>query len=731
MNAGCCRSRSALAGCLALVFTLSCAQAEDAYEHYVRHSEDFARVRQDRDWALRAWPSWLYLPWTYRWGIGYDERAGRWSRDHGYNGAFVDRDGIGLPGKPRGRLDWIETHGLHFYTDHVAGKGVLHLWDGNAVKPHLDELHGTGVRPVPLNEATFARLQNLMQRHISAVSSSTNRVAYALDDEPSWGHFVHPAMWRLTEDTQAYRRWLEEVYGKDHAPRRERWYSYDDFRNRLADWSVGEFDVSALLDQWSFNDSHWCNYLGRLVRFSNELDPLTPCGIVGGQAPNAFGGYDYAKLMRKVQFIESYNLGSSQAIIRSFNPGNALPAVTTHFHRSVADTIWQTWYYLAHGNRGHIGWVDGWFDDRTPRSWHAQVAPHFKEAAERIGPLMNGATWRHDGVAIYYSHASIQLGWILDAQAHGRTWRNRNGDHRLASAALVRKAWEDMLRDDGIQYDFLNYVDVIQRGIPSDFRVLILPACLCLSDVEARRIREFCERGGKLIADYLPGVWDQHGRGRRNGGALDDLFGVRHRPDLRAGDVFGDQLWVEVDQDRNFSWRTYEEFLTRENTCQRDRGGFHKAVRELPVGGARQHGRGEAVLMNLSPQWYNAYRMAGGDAARRRDVFTAAVRSKVGPRWVDLVAAGEDIHGYEFTRWQFRNGRNLVFLCLNPEIKGSATGGGNSVGLKTDRLNVHIRFRNPVRNVRDERTGELLGNGPEFQREWAMNEAVVLSFDEK
>jgi len=39
------------------------------------------------------------------------------------------------------------------------------------------------------------------------------------------------------------------------------------------------------------------------VEHSNTLDPETPCGIVGGQAPNAFGGFDYAKLTRKVQFI--------------------------------------------------------------------------------------------------------------------------------------------------------------------------------------------------------------------------------------------------------------------------------------------------------------------------------------------------------------------------------------------------------------------------------------------
>ena len=106
------------------------------------------------------------------------------------------------------------------------------------------------------------------------------------------------------------------------------------------------------MDQWSFNDSHWCNFLGDLVEYANSVDPDTPCGIVGGQAPNAFGGYDYAKLMRKIQYLEAYNLGESQSIIRSFNPHLAIPAVTSTFHQSAADDIWQTWYYLAHGQPG-------------------------------------------------------------------------------------------------------------------------------------------------------------------------------------------------------------------------------------------------------------------------------------------------------------------------------------------------------------------------------------------
>src|SRR5208282_3356292 len=142
-----------------------------------------------------------------------------------------------------------------------------------------------------------------------------------------------------------------------------------------------------------------------------------------------------------------------------------------------------------------------------------------------------------------------------------------NGDEKLGASHLVRHAWENMLRDSGLQYNFISYADVVQSGIPGKYKALILPACLCLSDAEARQIRTFCQNGGSVIADYLPGLWDQHGKGPPAGGALDDLFDVRHDPQMGSSDLFGKKLWCEVDQDANFNWKTYEGFLTRDNAC--------------------------------------------------------------------------------------------------------------------------------------------------------------------
>ncbi len=721
---------SVFAGCALLALAKSVHA--DPYEDYVRTSADFRPVKQDKAWAYKAFPSWTFMPWTYQWSIGFTDEAGRWSVANGYNGAFIDHGDIATEKSPTGRLDWINKFSLRFYVDHAAGKGLLHLWDGDKVKPHLDALHGTGVRPVPLNDATRTKLRELLRKNLTPVKSSAFRAAYALDDEPSWGHFVHPTMWQITDDASAYPKWLTQIYGPA-APKRDRWVSYDDIRPKLATWALKDFDASPLMDQWTFNDALWANYLGGLVEDANAIDPATPVGIVGGQSPNAFGGYDYARLMRKVQFIESYNLGSSQAIIRSFNPRNALPAVTSMFHKSAEDDIWQTWYYLAHGNRGHIGWVEGWFDGQTPKPWHAQVAPTFLEAGKKIGPLMSGAEWKHDGVAIYYSHPSIQLGWILDAEAHGKTWINRNNDERLSSSSHVRHAWENMLRDSGLQYSYVSYVDVIQKGIPAEFKVLILPASLCLSDAEASQIKAFCERGGTVIADYLPGLWDQHGRGRAGGGVLDDLFGIAHPPELRAADVFGEKLWIEVDQDANYSWKTYEEFLTNKNTSLLDPSGFHRAVRTLPVNQTKSHGPGRAVLMNLSPQWYNAFRVAGAEPAHKREVFMRHLSAAGVAPWVRLKNAGEREHGYEITYWtQPATGnapaRIILFLCQNPEITGTALGGGNSDRLKTAQIPVTLQFTTEVRALRNERTGQDLGPGREFPLDWKQNEALVLSF---
>ena len=197
---------------------------------------------------------------------------------------------------------------------------------------------------------------------------------------------------------------------------------------------------------------------------------------------------------------------------------------------------------------------------------------------------------------------------------------------------------------------------------------------------------------------------------------------------MKAADIFGDRLWVEVDQDANFSYQTYDAFLTNQNTCLKQNCGFNKAVRDMPIETVSQFGRGKAVLMNLSPQWYNAYRAQGSESSKKGDVFMKHVMSAgLKPR-LRIVDASEKEHGYEITYWKLPENRVLLFLFLNPEIRGTSLGGGNSVGLKSGMLSIKLRFDQSVSEVRNERTGVALGSGDTFKLSWKQNEAVVLSY---
>ncbi len=698
--------------------------AEDAYLHYIQNAPEFQRVPQAPALMIGRWDTWLYMPWRFHWSIGTSDTGGRFCNAYGFNGGFTDHG--------EGPFEWLNKWNLRFYNDHTASKGYLYLHRGGGKFFAGFQRDGRALRtgsdgPQPLDQAMLKKLKGIVTRYVTNVkNNSTLRVAYALDDEISWGSFVKPLPWRLNSDDAAYAAWLKSYYGPSDAP--EPQYVTPDFTRRQLGRGLKDIDFSPLLDRITYNDSVWAIFLGELVRTANKADPDTPCGFVGGQAPNMWGGYDYAKLMKKIQFIEAYNLGSSQAIIRSFSPGNALPQVTTHFHndaRGTANDIWQTWYYFAHGNRGMIGWVDDWFDGAKPRPWLEQYKKTNLEVGGVQGPKMVGAKWIHDGVAIYYSQPSIQVSWCLDSEAHGKTWVNRDGDHRLGTSHNVRKAWEYLLTDSGIQYSFIAYDEVVLHGVPEEYKVLILPACYALSDIEAQRITEFCRRGGTVIADFAPGLFDQHGKGRRVG-ALNNLFGSADDGNATNRDFFGDRLWVETDQDAGYSFRRYRDLFGTIKCKLKD--GYAVAARKRPTQIVRKVGQGRAVLVNLSPQRYLQYREEAAATNQLRQVFMQHVTAAGVKPWVTaLDETGQRPRNLEITYWK-KDDRTLLFVLQNAVVTGNELGGGGADGLAEKKTRIKLWFRKEMSDVIDERTGRSLGNGRHFALDFNSVEALFLSF---
>ena len=693
------------------------AADEDAYYTYVKNAPEFQPVKQDPGAWTNRWNTWVYMPWRFKWTIGTGNEGGQFCQDYGFNGGFTDH------GNTRD-LPWLDKWNLRFYNDHTAEKGYLHLGAGQSfIKyAHDPRVIRTGYKgKAPLDAEMLAKLKGFVSGNVNGLKKSPNRIAYALDDEISIGSFMKPLAWRLNGDDAAYEKWLDGYYGRTNHPPAQ--YVTADILLPQYNRKLADLDFSPLLDRVCYNDSVWANFLGALVECSNAADPETPCGFVGGQSPNTWGGFDYAKITKKIQFVEAY-LGTAQSIIRSLGP--TIPQVTTHGHGgdpACVSDIWQMWWCIAHGNRGMIGWVDGWFDGPKPRKWLEQWKAPNRELGTVIGPKVAGAKWIHDGVAIYYSQPSMQCSWCLDIEPHGDTWANRGSDDGNGTWHLVRQAWEKILTDSGLQYNWISYDQVVLGGVPKEYKVLILPANYALSDIEAKRIRDFVEAGGTVVADFACGLFDQHGKGRSKG-ALDDVFGVTHDGRETKTNFFAGKLWVETDQEAGFNAGMRKRLETLSPKMQDD---FAVAETKLPTKNVKKFGQGTAAYLNLSPQRYLMYRGERKATDAQRAVFVAPILASGVKPWVTVTSQGKRPPLLEATYFS-RDGRTFVFVVQNASASSTELGDVKVEGFPAGHIPLDVAFPAAVKDAIDERTGKKLGDGKSFTFDFNLGEAVVLSF---
>ena len=116
-----------------------------------------------------------------------------------------------------------------------------------------------------------------------------------------------------------------------------------------------------------------------------------------------------------------------------------------------------------------------------------------------------------------YSQPSFRIRWLLDQQPKGTAWSDRDSERENDDNAwrAARRQVTGQLTGLGVQPRWLT-PDTLAGGALRDpgLRVLMLPHAIALSDAELAEIRAFAARGGKVLADTEPGVFDGHGRRR-------------------------------------------------------------------------------------------------------------------------------------------------------------------------------------------------------------------------
>jgi len=715
------------------------------------------------------WDRFLIMVWQYQTKAQDDLEL---YKQAGFHGFHIDR-GAGA----QATVDFARRNNLPYYVDHAADKGYLHL-SSEANRSAVSRKKTVVVRPNSLADPkTIQILQDHLRKNV-ATTKNGPVVAYAFDDEISLGVFNSPAEVDGSElSVKGYREWLRKTYG-DIGKLNAEWgtalkdfseaqpCSFEDVRAAHAAPPFARWNLSRWMDWRSYMDTQFADCLADLTRFTNTLDPATPAGFVGGQQPSPYGGYDYSKICKSIQWIEAYDIGGTCEILLSlWKWPERRPYVQTWF--STGDPkrdSWFLWYYLVHGCRGVIAWPDrggSWFHYKG-----GGLAPFIAANAETIREVQGDVSkfildpdtrFDADPIALYYSHPSVQASWAMDVVPHGSSWPNRSSslDNANSSAGRNRTAWMKILEDCGYQYNVVTPEEVVGGALQREgYKVLILGRTICLSDAEAAAIRKFAEGGGTVIADYLTGVLDEHGKGRPEG-ALDGLFGIKR--DESKGYLDGKtiaEINGELYQKPFLQRLPYEGALHCEGQTLYETGTKALEERRHLYAGREGHwdicrdiGQGKGRYLNVTPVAYTDLGPRSGHTGSILRCITGSALLGAGlrPR-ADVVSRDMQVPLAERLLWSrrgaaavpgtnptpltealfWRKGDTVVLAVIkNPPREAAVDSAGKIEDVFGDPMDVEIKLDRPATAIRNLRTGEKLPDGNTIKAHWKPWEALL------
>jgi len=442
-------------------------------------------------------------------------------------------------------LPWfVENIATDFYAPYhryTEGKPVTWLFDAaRARRQQAPADRSVFVRAPSLSDpawldAVKARLADVVRRQ-----APDRPLFYNLGDETgigdlsaNWDFDVSPA------SLGAMRAWLRTQYPDLGALNRQwasRFESWEDVVPDLTDDAMCRTDdnFSAWADFKAWMDVAFAAAVRAGTDAVHRADPAALSAIEGAQVPG-WGGYDYGRLAHAVDVMEIYDSGNSLEIAHGLNP--ALIPLHTVFDTGLrADHA--AWRDLLRGGGGLIVWdelndtvqPDG---EPGPRGW---ALARLVASLRVVAPALIASRPAAGPVAMLYSQASFRTRWMLDQRPRGVVWSDRDAERELDDNAwrAARRQMMDRLAQLGVQPRWLSS-ETLEGGALRDeaIKVLMLPHAIALSAAEVEEIKRFAARGGTVLADTEPGLFDQHSRRR----AGSPLAGVAQMPQVVRPDA--------------------------------------------------------------------------------------------------------------------------------------------------------------------------------------------------
>jgi Beta-galactosidase/Beta-galactosidase trimerisation domain len=491
---------------------------------------------------------------------------------------------------------------------------------------------------------------------------------------------------------------------------------------------AGNWNFAPWHDHRTFMNDSFINACVKQNELIKKQDPDSTVGLAGTQCPWVFGGYDFAKLVPEMEWVEAYSFGQSVDCFRSFKKRRDVPFLKTSGlggdAPSVAAMLW-TYVYQSGGHAGTIIWESNAMvdleDEALPLNDRArELGTYFAELRGGIPRLLQLSQEKSSPVAVHYSQASINADFITAVPARPAAVAAAEAERFPASQS--RNAWWKLLEDRGLRPLFLSDQqimagDLIERG----FKVLLLPRSISISDEVAAEMKKFVESGGTLIADSFAGRMDQHCREREEG-VLDEYFGIK-RTENNSYYSFNQRASLDYDAEPD------QVPVWGQGPNRAECSLIEESIKALPgttvmgcseysdtqLGIVRQHGSGRTVYFNCAPLEHLQARK-GSSAGVAFQKFFGQVFSRAGVQAELAIckAGGAVLSGWQV--FPFADGPASYYglspdMGVTQDVLGAIDDEGDEVG---NAVLVDITFPSSG-HIYEMRSGRYLGQGDKAQ----------------
>jgi len=439
-------------------------------------------------------------------------------------------------------------------------------------------------------------------RHFSA-SRGHGVFHYSLGDEGDvFGAAPTP------QTLPGYRLFLREAYG-DIAALNASWGAAFGGFDEVDLSEKGDGDEKAALkagnyprwyDRQAFLRWNFIEYAKVQRDVMRKIDPGATIGFEGSGGFARSGDID--AFCREMDFWVPY-ASSADEVIRSLAPkgmvyGNWLgydhtpDPLLSKYWRMVVNGANSVWWWMWSTSGAYEGFID---PDLGILPIAGEMLKDTQVVRDGLGDLLMQCEMLDDGIAMLYSMPS---GFAVTLQ-ECPSYNDYEPNHR---------AWFTVIHDLRLQFRYVTD-RTLTRGefAPDRFKVLVLAQALALSDREAQIVRDFVSRGGTVIADLRPGVFDGHCKPRERG-ALDDLFGVAGPVRQKAARA---SMTVELPGEKAPLKLDWPNAIVDPGT-RVDGGKAFGSAGETPVWIVREHDKGRAVLLNFSLSQFPTRQVASG-----------------------------------------------------------------------------------------------------------------------